>query len=109
MQFLYLARRSFVAMWRSRLIVTQYVLVVACALLLGTLFFDLSLSTTGVQVSHCRQSARQSRTHERFSLSSSRLWALTLQNRTGVIQFVVILLTVLSLTSIDTFISQRQL
>jgi len=58
---------------------TQYVLVIACGLILGALFFNLSLETTGVQ------------------------------NRTGVIQFVVILLTVLSLTSIDTFVSNRQL
>lgn len=79
MQFLYLARRSLVATWRSNLILTQYVMVLLCGLLLGTLFFNLSLSTTGVQ------------------------------NRTGVIQFVVILLTFLSLTSIDTFVSNRQL
>lgn len=47
--------------------------------MLGALFFQLSLETTGAQ------------------------------NRTGVIQFVVILLVVLSLTSIDTFFAQRQL
>lgn len=79
LQFLYLCRRSVMAMWRSRLIATQYALVIVAGLILGTVFFNLSVETSGVQ------------------------------NRLGVIQFVVILLSVLSLTSIDTFVSQRNL
>lgn len=78
-QFIYLTLRSLRTSWRSRLILWQFGLAIVCGLVLGGLYYNVSNLTTGVQ------------------------------NRTGVILFVVVLLSILSLTSIDTFISQRQL
>ena len=78
-QCVYLSMRSLKASWRSKVILVQYATAILTGLVLGGLYFQLSLYTTGVQ------------------------------NRTGVILFVVVLLSVLSLTSIDTFLKTRNI
>jgi ABC-type multidrug transport system ATPase subunit/ABC-type multidrug transport system permease subunit len=79
MQFWYLSRRMLVSSWRSRIILVQAVTAMACGLILGGIYYNLTDYTSGVQ------------------------------NRVGIIIFVLIFLSVISLSSIDSFIRNRNI
>ncbi len=78
-QFVFLALRSLKNSWRSKVLIVQYITSLVIGLVLGGVYYQITVFTSGVQ------------------------------NRTGVILFVVVLLSVLSLSSMETFLVTREL
>lgn len=77
-QVVFVCKRSLTDAWRNPyLLRLQYVLILAAALVLGGLFWQMNLTASGAQ------------------------------NRLGLLFFVCILLMVVTLTSIDTFFAER--
>jgi ABC-type multidrug transport system permease subunit len=77
-QLVYLMQRQLRSVWRSRLLLSQIAISLVCGVTLGGLFFNLSVSTSGVQ------------------------------NRVGLMVFLLLLLAVMALSSLSMFVSLRQ-